>query len=705
MMELVPTFCGKDCGGGACPLLARVEDGMVTQMLHNPAGKDLKPCPRGYALHRAHYAPDRLLRPLLADGPRGSGKFREAGWDEALGIVTRRLGDIRSRHGPASVIGLGSAGSTGVLHSSEGLLARFMNTLGGATTLSSNYSNGAARFSLPYLFGGAASQSGWDAATVRHSKLVVLWGANILEARLGTELGTSIAAAARAGVPVIVIDPRRTRTATALGARWIPILPGTDAAMMLAVLHVLFRDGLVDMARASRLAIGLDDIERYVSGSADGIARSPEWAQTRCGVPAAVIESFAHDFDTSSPAMLVPGYSIQRVIDGEETFRLTVALQVATGNFGLPGGSSGSINNRLPSPRIGSLPDKDPGTSVSIPVLRWPDAILGGRAGGYPSDIRAAWVAGFNAVNQGGDSRKSVEAMRALEFSVCSDMFMTPTARLCDVVLPVASPLEKEDIGLPWHGNYLLYKQAALAPRGQVRTDYDIFADAAARMGCGEAFTGGRTASQWIDHCLAESEIANIEAFKRTGVYFGADRERVGLSDFAADQEAHPLPTPSGLIELRSERWARDTGRPAIPVWIDKGSNPDLPFLLVTPKTVHRTNSQEGGGELWTSATPGAAKRPDAGTLTVAAPDAARLCILDGDRLIVSNARGAVLVTALVSDDIAPGVVSMHEGVWLDIGTDGLDHAGSANMLTSTDGSGPATAPVMHGVAVAVRKA
>lgn len=704
MMELVPTFCGKDCGGGACPLLARVEDGMVTGMLHNPAGKDLRPCPRGYALHRAHYAPDRLRLPLLADGPRGSGRFREVGWDEALGLVASRLVDIHSRHGPASVIGLGSAGSTGVLHSSEGLLSRFLNVLGGATTLSSNYSNGAARFALPYLFGNAAKRSGWDAATVRHSRLVVLWGANILEARLGTELGSSIAAAARSGVPVIVIDPRRTRTAATLGARWIPILPGTDAAMMLAVLHVLFRDGLVDRERASRLAIGLDDLERYVSGSADSVARSPEWAQSRCGVPAAVIESFAHDFGTSSPAMLVPGYSIQRVRHGEETFRLTVALQVATGNFGVPGGSSGSINNRLPSPRIGSLPDLDPGASVSIPVLRWPDAILGGTAGGYPSDIRAAWVAGFNAVNQGGDSRKSIEAMRSLEFSVCSDMFMTPTARLCDVVLPVTSPLEKEDIGLPWHGNYLLYKRAALPPRGQARSDYDIFADTASRMGHGDAFTGGKTASQWIDRCLAESEVTDIDAFKASGVYFGADRERVGLADFAADPQGHPLPTRSGRIELRSDDWARDTGMPAIPVWVERDSDPGLPFLLISPKTIHRTNSQEGGGALWSSSGTGAEKRPDAGTLTMATTDARRLSIVDGDRLVVGNDRGEVQVTALVSDDMAPGVVSMYEGVWLELDEEGRDLAGSANVLTATDGSGPAIAPVMHGVGVAVRK-
>lgn len=703
MIELVPTFCGKDCGGGACPLLARVEDGRVTQMLHNPAGGNLKPCPRGYALHRAHEAPDRLLSPLIADGPRGSGRFREAGWDEALERVATRLGAIRAAHGPASIMELGSAGSTGALHSSEGLLTRFLNAAGGATTLSGSYSNGAAAFALPYLFGSAARRSGWDAATVRHSRLVVLWGANIMEARLGTELGTSIAAAARAGVPIIVIDPRRTRTAAALGARWIPILPGTDAVMMLAVLQVLFRDGLVDRERASRLAIGLDELERYVSGAADGTVRSPAWAESRCGVPAPLIESFAREFAASTPAMLVPGYSIQRVRDGEETFRLSVALQVATGNIGIPGGSSGSINNRLPPPRIGALPNLDHGTSPSIPVLRWPDAILDGKAGGFAADIHAAWVAGFNAVNQGGDIRKSIQAMLALEFSVCSEMFMTPTARLCDVILPVASPLEKEDIGLPWLGNYLLYKRAVVAPRGLARSDYDIFADLEARMGLGTTFSGGRTVNQWIDHFISESEIDDIETFKRTGVYFGADRERVGLADFVADPQAHPLPTPSGRIELSSQSWAHDTGRPAIPVWADTRKDAGLPFLLITPKTIHRTNSQEGGGAPWTSAEP--SRRPDAGTLTICTTDALRLGIQQGDAVLVRNGNGAVTARALVSNDIVAGVVCMHEGVWLDAGPDGCDRAGSANMLTSTEGSGPAAAAKMHGVPVAVTKA
>jgi len=725
MTKRIPTFCGKDCGGNACPLRAIVEDGVVTGIERNPAGADLKPCPRGYALHQAHHAPDRLLAPLIASGPRGSGIFREAGWDEALGLVAGKLKEVRAKHGPGSVLSLGSAGSSGALHDSQNLLARFLNATGGATTLTSNYSNGAAKFVLPYLFGDAYGRSGWDANTVRHSRLVVLWGANILEARLGTEIGTAVARAAREGVPVIVIDPRRSRTAKALGARWIPVRPGTDAAMMLAVLQVLFRDDLVDRARASTLAAGLDDLERYVSGAADGTVRSPAWAESICGVPATTIEAFAKEYAATGPAMLVPGYSIQRVLNGEETFRLSVALQIATGNFGIAGGSTGSLNNRLPSPRLGSLSDLaeslPPEARPTVPVLRWADAILQGRScdrqidrksdrkSEYTGGIAAACIAGFNAVNQGSDCRKSERAMKSLEFSVCSEMFMTPTARLCDVVLPVLSPLEKEDICAPWHGNYLLYKRAAVPPRGLARSDWDISSELAGRMGAGQAFTGGRSASAWLDRFLVESEVQDIGAFKESGVYFGKDRERVGLAGFAADPAAFPLSTPSGKVELRSEDYARDTGRAAIPVWTDPPADARFPLLLITPKTIHRTHSQGGGGQPWS----GAAPQPDSGQLTVSKADAARLALVDGELCVVENDSGAVQVSILVSDDIAPGVVCLHEGAWLagradgraDGGADGVDRGGCANMLTTTEGTGPAGAPVMHGIPVAVRKA
>jgi len=721
MLVRIPTFCGKDCGGDACPLLAVVEDGRVTGMERNPAaGPALNPCPRGYSLHKEHYAKDRILSPLLADGPRGSGRFKEIGWDEALSLVARRLGEIRSRYGPTSVLNLASAGSTGVFHDSQNLITRFLNAAGGATMLAGNYSSGAANFVLPYLFGSAYKRSGWDAATARYSRLIVLWGANILEARLGSGLASALAEARRAGTPIIVLDPRYSRTAKTLGAEWIPIRPGTDAAMMLAVLHILFRDGLIDRSRAAELATGFADLEALVNGTADGVGKSAAWAEARCGVPARVIESFARCYAASKPAMLIPGYSIQRVLNGEQTFRLTVALQIATGNFGVSGGSSGSINNRLPRPRVGSIPDLATAASPSVPVLRWPDVILHGRSGNYPDDIAAAYVVGFNAVNQGADSLKSVEAMRRLDFSVCHELFMTPTARLCDLVLPVASPLEKEDIGLPWLGNYLLYKRQVVPLRGMARTDYDILSELSERMGFGSIFTGGKSAAAWIASLLDDSEIPDQEAFKSTGIYMAADQERTGLSDFAADPQGHPLPTPSGKVELRSEAYARATGRAAVPEWVDIPYDPHHPFLLITPKTIHRTHSQNGGPDKWElspdaeagsqtnrgqDVTSPATMRADHGQLNLCDADASVLGLVEGDKVIIYNDRGSLAATAVIIDGIMRGVVCLHQGVWLNLGPGNIDTAGSANVLSSTDGSGPALAPVMHGIPVGIKKA
>lgn len=696
MSDLRPTFCGKDCGGNACPLAARMEGGQVAGMARNPAAPEyLRPCAKGYRLHDEHFSPARLTEPLIADGPRGTGRYRPAGWDEALSLVAESLGGIRGRLGPTSTLALGSAGSTGALHDSQALLARFLDSAGGSTSLTGNYSSGAAGFAIRYLFGAAAKRSGWDPATLRHSRLVVLWGANVVEARLGAELGGALSAAAEAGVPMIAIDPRRSATAKALGARWIPIRPGTDAAMMLAVLHTLLDAGLVDFGRASALSTGLDSLAAYVGGAEDGITRSAAWAEPICGVPAKVIEEFALEYGRADPAALLCGYSIQRTLDGEETFRLSVALQVATGNFGVPGGSSGSLNNRLPTPRVGTISEASayPSAVKALhPVLRWPDAILEGR-------VSAAFVCGFNAVNQGGDALKSVRAMRALEFSVASELFMTPTARLCDVILPAASPLEKEDIGIPWLGNYLLFKKAILPARGGSRSDWDIFSELADRMGFGPEFSGGKTARRWLDEFVDGSEIADKDAFRETGVYIGEGRERIGLSEFAADPTGRPLPTPSGKIELRSQAYAADTGRGAIPRWVDKPREPGLPFLLVTPKHPRRVHSQGGG--------PGgfAGARSEGAALTMHRGDAARVGLNDGDEALVSNGRGAVRVAVRLSDDIMPGVVSLEEGAWLELGPDGVDTAGSANALTATEGSGPSNSAVMHGLAVDVVKA
>lgn len=695
----VPTFCGKDCGGGACPLLATVENGRVTHISNNPAGgRYLKGCRRGMDLARMAYAPERLLTPLVRSGPRGSGQFRPASWDEALQITAQQLGEVRARYGATSVLNLSSAGGLGALHNTVTLIGRFLSLFGGSTNLSGSYSNAAARFVLPYLLGGRSYRvSGWDAATLQYSEMIILWGANILDTRLGSEIPQRLVEARKRGAQIVVIDPRRSATVKQAATWWLQIRPGTDAALMLAVLHTWVVEGLINRSALERLSVGFEQLEQSLLTE----GRSAEWAAEICGIPADEIRRFARAYAAARPAMLLPGYSIQRVYAGEETYRLSVTLQVASGNFGVRGGSTGSLNSRLPTPRVGEMPipalpaDQQP----TLPVVRWPDAILEGRKGGYPSDIHAVYNLGGNFINQGSDVHKNVAAFQAVDFAVSHELFLTPTARYCDVVLPAASPLEKADVGIPWLGNYLLYKPQVIAPLGQARSDYDIFCDLAERLGFGAAFSEGRSAADWVELFIQQSEIEDVEAFRRSGIYLAADQERVGLADFAADPQAHPLDTPSGRVEIASQSYQADTGFPAIPTWQQPPTDSRYPLRLISPKSALFTHSQGVTlADLRTSPT-------HAHRLEIHPQDAAARGIAEGSPVYLFNEHGRVRVPARLSEDVLPGVVSLPEGMWAALDESGTDTAGAVNLLTSTQGTAPGVACIMHAVPVEVESA
>jgi anaerobic dimethyl sulfoxide reductase subunit A len=696
-MPSIPVFCGKDCGGDACPLLAVVDDGHVARVVNNPAGgKYLKGCRRGFNLPLEHYAPDRILTPLVRTGPRGSGQFRPVSWDEALSATAERLDEIRARHGASAVMNCSSAGSLGALHSTPTLSNRFLNLFGGCTRLTGSWSNGAARFVLPYLLGEEWSVAGFDAATMQYAKMIILWGANVLETRMGCEVPQRVMEARRRGAEIVVIDPRRSATVQHAATWWIQCRPGTDVALMLAVLYVLITEERIDRPFITSHSVGFDQLERYVVGADGGVPHTPAWAADICGVPAPEITRFARAYAATRPAMLLPGYSIQRVFAGEESFRLSVALQVATGNFGQRGGSTGAINSTLPVPRVGRLEVPARTEQPSVPVVRWAEAILQGRDDGYPSDIHAVYLMGSNVLNQSNDVRRGAAALEKVDFVVCHEMFLTPTARYSDVILPVASALEKEDVGIPWLGNYLLYKPQVVPPRGQARNDYDILCDLADRLGFERAFSGGRSAAEWIHHFISESEVADPDEFRRTGIYLAPDQERVGLADFAADPRRHPLSTDSGKVEIASERYEREHGFPAIPTWQPPPEDSRFPLRLITPKSPYRTHSQ--GSNL------PAIRRLAAHALTMHPDDAASRGLVDGDLVRVYNAHGETHIPILLSEEVLPGVACLLEGIWAELDGSGVDHAGSANMLTGTHGTTPAIACIMHAVAVEVER-
>ncbi|MGE5256142.1 MAG: molybdopterin-containing oxidoreductase family protein, partial [Hyphomicrobiales bacterium] len=405
------------------------------------------------------------------------------------------------------------------------------------------------------------------------------------------------------------------------------------------------------------------------------------------------IVALARLYAGTKPAALLPGLSIQRALGGEETYRFTVALQTATGNIGIPGGSSGGeFWGKLPGMAFPSLPVPDLSSLPAIPVYRWADAVLEGRAGGFPSDIRAIYSIGANYLNQGSDIEKNIRAFQKADLVVTQDLFMTPTARFSDLVLPVTTSLEREDVVFP-ADHYLFYSAQAVDPLADCRHDYDIFRELAERLGFGEAYSENRSSSQWLAHLMAESGIGDIVRFKKTGILEGADQMRVGLSRFIADPVKDPLATPSGKIQIRCEALA-GTAASSLPRCRVAAPDPEFPLRMVTPHSKIRINSQNSNLP-W-------AGRLVRQRLTMNALDGRARGIRSGDVVRVVSAQGEMEIEVRLTEDIIPGCVSLIQGAWSVRDSRGVEKGGAANSLTSTEPTLPSQGSRTHSVFVDV---
>ncbi len=700
-MQHLPYFCGKDCGGDACPLLAKIEDGRAVVMEHNPAaGKWITPCGKGMRAHIDHYAPHRLTTPLIRTGPRGSGKFREASWDEALHLIAGTIARIRKESGPDSMMSIASAGSTGALHNTEVMTMRFFNALGGGVGLSGNYSSNAANFAIKQMFGTSAGESGFDAATLEYSELIVLWGANPLEARLGAELPMRLLHARKRGAHVVVIDPRRSRTARALNAEWIGIQPGSDPAFGYALLYEIMRHKDFDECYVEARAEGFSTLRDYVDGRLDGIVKDAEWAAGICGIKAETLRRLAALWWERTPVMLIPGYSIQRIAYGEESFRLAVAIQLATQNSGVRGASSGSINNRLPGVRVGRLdeiPSKIDRSALfekKVPILRWADAVLHPERYGVRR-IRLLYSAGGNFLNQGANILKNIEAFNAVDFMVSHELYMTPTAARSDVILPVADSFEKEDIGIPWAGDYVLYKPKIFDSPPEVRTDYHIFTQLSEMSGVAGVFTEHKTEAQWIDQFISESEIDDADTFKKNGIFIKPQRYRAGLDNFFKEPQRYPLGTEGGKIIFSSPLWSsRRSAFLESRTSRDKATGSDtVEFSLLSPKIAEYVHSQRRR-----------VSHPlNQGSVHLHPSDLELLGGREGDILEVKGGSGIILARAETDSNMRRGVIWIEEGIWTNP-HGSIDPNGSVNMLTSEIGTEESTSCIMHDIRVSVKK-
>jgi anaerobic dimethyl sulfoxide reductase subunit A len=465
---------------------------------------------------------------------------------------------------------------------------------------------------------------------------------------------------------------------------------------MMAILYVLIVEGLINRDFVDKYAHGFDELEKHILGITDNVEKTPQWAENICGTPAEIITELARLYGKSHPTALIPGLSIQRTIGGEEAIRMAIALQVATGNLGVLGGSSGGLTwGRLPSPIIGAINVPPNPSEVSVPVYVWPDAILEGKQGGYPSDIKAIYNVGGNYLVQGSDIHKNIKAFNEVEFAVCHERFMTPTAKYCDIVLPVTTFLERNDIVSPDGGNHLLFSSQAVAPIPESRNDYDVFCQLADRLGFLEEFSEGKNEEEWLRGFVEDSGVPDYDEFKSSGLFLGEDQMRVGLSDFVKDPTVNPLNTPSGLVQISSEAYA-ETGFSSIPECRVLETDEIHSLRLVSPKSRYRVLSQNDNIPWF--------REREKHALWIHPIDAASRGIEDGEEVYVSSPQGLMRIVSHVTKDVMPGVVSLLSGVWAVFDSEGIETAGSVNVLTSTVPTMPSYGSRTHSVLVQVKK-
>ncbi|MDM3800715.1 DMSO/selenate family reductase complex A subunit [Proteus mirabilis] len=748
--------CLVNCGS-RCPLKVHVKDGVIRRISNETMFDDstfglhqIRPCLRGRSVRWKTYNPDRLKYPMKRVGKRGEGKFERISWDEATSIIADKLKYTIDTYGNEAIYYQYGTGSTGANLHGRTACKRLLSTVGGFLSDYGTYSYSQLTGIVPYVYGDMLESL---LTEIENSDLVVMFGHNLAETRMsgGGQFYETLNALDKSKSKVIIIDPRRTDSVTTLGAEWIPIYPGTDAALVAALGYVMIQEGITDEAFLREYCIGWDkqtlpasapengSYKDYILGNGpDGIAKTPEWASQLTGISVARIIQLAREIGNARAAWISQGWGIQRTSNGEQACRAIMMLPLMSGHIGRPGTNTGCWGGSIEYP-VASFAIPNP-VKTQIPTFMWSEAVARGEeltsknAGVRNKDkldtgIKFMWCYSSNVIgNQHADLNKTHELLQdesKCEFILVWDNHMTPSAKYADILLPDVTTVETNDLINNSYASgayhYMVRLQNAIEPLWENRPNYDVLADIAEKLGVKEKFTEGRTYQEWIEYCYNQVKANNpaLPSFAETNDMGIVDRKLpprsayVALEAFRQDPITNPLKTASGKIEIYSEKLMQDTEGwilpegdriPAIPEYCKNEEGVEN-VTLKEKFPLQMTGFHDKGHVHSTYFNVAMLREAIPHQFWLNPVDAAQRGLKSGDIAEIYNERGRLHIRVKVTDRVLPGVIAVPQGAWRSLDTTGVDTGGCINTLTSWHPSPFAKGNPQHTNLVEVKRA
>lgn len=669
-IQLIRGACPHDCPD-TCGFITEVEDGRAVNFYADPA----HPVTEGWLCAKVRpylehvYHPDRLQYPLRRVGPKGSGQWARISWEAAIAEIAGRWQEIIDRYGAAAILPYSYSGTLGLVQMSV-TSARFWNRLG-ASQLQRTICGAAAEQAVEATLGARHSQ---PYAEVAHSRLVIIWGHNPVST--APHFMPHLKAAQRNGCEVIVIDPRRTRTARGADLHLAP-RPNTDGVLALGLAHIIVAENWHDEAWLANHTLGWPLLRERLA------AYEPARVAAITGLPEAAIIDLARRYGTTRPALIKIADGLQRHRHGGQTVRAICALPALTGQYSVPGGGlaySTSGYLKWDSAALHHWTDCPP-PARKVNMNRLGAALLGEVT---DPPIMSLYVFGANPAAVSPNAGRIVQGLQRSDlFTVVHELFMTDTADYADIVLPATSQLEQTDLHKAYGHTLLAYNWQAVPPLGESKSNWEVMGLLARAMGFDEPWLH-QSADEVIAEILAATAAHNpglrditLERLKENGA--------VPLAlDSAIPFAGLRFPTPSGKVEIFSQALA-DTGLDPLPgwaypeqiEWVDEDNDKlsqsfDSPPLHLITAAAHHfvTSSMANQASLL--------QREGTPFVEIHPVDAAERGIADGDIVVVENGRGWCRLRAVITEAIRPGVLASPKGRWSK-----LDGGRNVNWTTS----------------------